>query len=84
MMQQFELQRQFMQGIVAQFPQQNHNAQNQQPPPITLSEFVRLNSTVFCNSEQPLDADDTLRDITFEMEAANVALPTLSPLRTSS
>lgn len=34
---------------------------------------MRLNPTIFCNSAQPLDADDWLRDITYEMESANVA-----------
>ena len=51
MMQQFELNRQFMVGIMAQFPNQNQNAQNQQPAPITLQEFVRLSPTIFRNSE---------------------------------
>jgi hypothetical protein len=71
MMQQFELNRQFMTNIMAQFPHQNN--QNQNPASITLSEFVRLNPTIFRNSEQPLDADDWLRDITHEMESASVA-----------
>src|SRR3990170_7676556 len=70
MMQQFELNRQFMQGIMDQFPCPN---MNQQPAPITVQDFVRLNPTIFRNSVQPLDADDWLRDITFEMESANVA-----------
>jgi hypothetical protein len=46
---------------------------NQQPAPITLQDFVRLNPTIFRNSVQPLDADDWLCDITFEMESASVA-----------
>lgn len=70
MMQQFELNRQFMQGITDQFPRPN---MNQQPTAITLQDFVRLNPTIFRNSAQPLDADDWLRDITYEMESANVA-----------
>ena len=57
MMQQFEVNRQFIQGIMAQFPHQNQH-QNQQPATITLQEFVRLNPTTYRNSEQPLDADD--------------------------
>src|ERR1043165_8808170 len=65
MMQQFDLNRQFMAGVMAQLP--NHNA------PITLQEFVRLNPSVFRNSADPMDADDWLRDISFEMESANVA-----------
>ena len=60
MMQQFEVNRQFIQGIMAQFPHhQNQNQnQNQQHAAITLQEFVRLNPTTYRNSEQPLDADD--------------------------
>ena len=69
MMQQFELNRQFMQGIMDQFPRPNAN---QQPLPISLQDFVRLNPAIFRNSVQPLDADDWLHDITFEMDSANV------------
>jgi hypothetical protein len=54
MMQQFELNRQFMARIMTQFPHLN----NQNPPSMTLPEFMRLNPTQFCNSEKPLDADD--------------------------
>ena len=57
MMQQFELNRQFMAGLKAQFPNQNHHGNNQQPAAIALHEFTRLNPTVLRNSEQPLDAD---------------------------
>jgi hypothetical protein len=70
MMQQFELNRQFMQGIMAQFSRPDAN---QQPAPITLQDFMRLNPAIFHNSTQPLDADDWLRNITYEMESANVA-----------
>jgi hypothetical protein len=70
MMQQFELNHQVMTGILAQFPNQNAH---QQPTPITLPEFVRLNPSVFRNSTNPMDADDWLYDILFEMESANVA-----------
>jgi len=63
-----------MQGIMAQFPHHNQNQyQNQQNAAITLQEFVRLNPTTYRNSEQPLDADDWLRDIAYEMESASVA-----------
>ena len=34
---------------------------------------MRLNPAIFRNSANPLDADDWLCDITFEMESANVA-----------
>jgi hypothetical protein len=81
MMQQFELNRQFMMGIMQQFPRPNAD---QQPPSITLPEFVRLNPSFFRNTVNPLDADDWLRDIFYEMESADVALPTMSPLRHTS
>ncbi|XP_073357970.1 uncharacterized protein [Aegilops tauschii subsp. strangulata] len=55
---------------MTQFPNQNAH---QQPAPITLPEFVRLNPSIFRNSTNPMDADDWLRDIQFEMESANVA-----------
>ena len=73
MMQQFELNYQFMEAIMAQFPQQNHHGQDQQPAAVNLHDFTRLNPTVFRNSVQPLDADDWLRDITHELESADVA-----------
>ena len=70
MMQQFELNRQFMQGIMNQFPNQNAH---QQQGTISLQDFVRLNPVSYRNSANPLDADDWLRDITYEMESARVA-----------
>ncbi len=45
---------------------------------------MRLNPTVYCSSTQPLDADDWLRDITYEMESAEVAPVAMSPLLPSS
>ena len=54
MMQQFELNRQFMEGVMAQFPRPN---MNQQPPPVTLQDFAQLNPVVYRSSTQPLDAD---------------------------
>ena len=56
---------QLMAGVIAQLPTQN--------APMMLQEFVRLNPSVFRNSTNPMDADDWLRDILFEMESANVA-----------
>ena len=77
MMQQFEVNRQFIQGIVNQMGNNNNNNQNnnhhQQPGPISLQDFARLNPPFYRNSAQPLDADDWLRDITYQMESANVA-----------
>jgi hypothetical protein len=55
MMQQFELNRQFMQGLMEQFPRPN---MNQQPNQVTLQDFMRLNPTIYRSSTQPLDADD--------------------------
>ena len=40
---------------------------------MTLQDFMRLNPTMYRSSIEPLDADDWLRDITYEMESANVA-----------
>src|SRR3954470_4083752 len=65
MMEQFDLNRQFMAGVMAQLP--NRNA------PITLQEFVRLNPSVFRSSANPMDADDWLREIAVQMESAAVA-----------
>src|ERR1041384_8138438 len=65
LLQQFDLNRQFMAGVMAQLP--NHNA------PITLQEFVRLNPSVFRSSANPMDADDWLREISVQMESAAVA-----------
>src|SRR3990170_3776243 len=75
MMHQFELHRQFMQGVIDQFPRPNGH---HQPATITLSEFVRLNPVTFYNATNPLDADDWLHDIFFEMESA--AVPRLNYL----
>jgi hypothetical protein len=69
MMQQFELNRQFMTGIMQQFPRLDAN---QQPLSITLPEFMRLSPSFFRNTVNPLDADDWLRDISYEMESAGV------------
>src|SRR3989337_4006371 len=71
MMQQFQLHQQFMQGVIDQLPRPNAHYQ---PASITLPEFVRLNPVTFHNAANPLDADDWLRDIFYEMESADVAL----------
>ena len=64
MMQPFELNHQFMEGMMAQFPRPN---MNQHPTRVTLQDFMRLNPSIYRSSTQPLDADDWLRDITYEM-----------------
>src|SRR4051812_32585352 len=58
MIQQFDLNHQFMAGVMAQSPQQNHQGHNQQPAEVALHDFTRLNPTMFRNSDQPLDVDD--------------------------
>ena len=72
MMQQFELNRQFMQNIMAQFPQPNQHGHHHQNAAVNLHDFTRLNPTVFRNTVQPMDADDWLRDITHELDSAGV------------
>src|SRR4051812_8603391 len=64
-LQQFDLNRQYMAGVMAQLP--NHNA------PITLREFICLNLSIFRSSANTMDADDWLREITIQMESAAVA-----------
>ena len=70
MMEQFELNRQFIARIMNRFPNQNAH---HQLGPISLQDFMCLNLAIYHNSNEPLDADDWLRDITYEMESANVA-----------
>src|SRR4051812_602323 len=72
MMQQFELNRQFMENVMAQFPQQNQNGHHHQNAFVNLHDFTRLNPTVFRNTVQPMDADDWLHDITHELDSAGV------------
>src|SRR4051812_32321504 len=70
MMQQFELNRQFMENVMAQFPQPTQQGPHHQLATVTLPDFPRLNPTMFRNTVQPLDADDWLCDITHELESA--------------
>ena len=46
---------------------------NQQPAPVTLQYFARLNLVIYRSSTQPFVADDWLHDITFELEPTDVA-----------
>src|SRR6266566_7204809 len=71
MMQQFELSRQLNESLVNRL---ERNDARQEPGPISLQEFVRLNPSTFRSSTDPMEADDWLRDIAFQMESANVAL----------
>src|SRR3954469_9984615 len=61
----FDLNRQFMAGVMAQLPNQN--------APITLQEFVRLNPSTFRASANPMDADDWLHEIAIHVESTAVA-----------
>src|SRR3954469_1383665 len=65
MMHQFQMNQVFMQGVIDPLQNQNQN-QNQhqnQPSVVTLRDFIRINPNTFHQPEQPLDADDWLRDI---------------------
>src|SRR3954463_3460005 len=72
MMQQFELNQVFMQGVIDQLQNQNQNKNQSQMAVVTLRDFVRLNPPTFHQPEQPLDADDWHRDITRQLELASV------------
>src|SRR3954470_7125992 len=50
MMQQFRLNRQFMENVMAQFPQPNQHGHHHQHATVTLHDFTRLNPTMFRNS----------------------------------
>ena len=69
-MQQFELNRQLNESLVNRL---ERNDARQEPGPISLQDCVRLNPSVYRNSTNPMDVDDWLRDILFEMESAKVA-----------
>ena len=64
--QQFALDQQLIEGIMAQFPNQNQNA-------VTLRDFLRMNPTQFHDAVSPLDADDWLCDVARELDSARVA-----------
>ena len=51
MVQQLEMNRQFMENVMAQFPRPN---MNEQPAQVTLQDFMRLNPTMYRSSTQPL------------------------------
>src|SRR3954470_3324522 len=58
MMQQFQMNQVFMQGVIDQL--QNQNQHQNQPPMVTLRDFMRLNPPTFHQPAQPLDADGWL------------------------
>src|SRR4051812_33755601 len=64
-LQQFDMNRQFMAGVMAHLPNQNAL--------ITLQEFVHLNPSTFRSSANPMDADDWLQEIAVQMESTDVA-----------
>src|SRR3954466_4856568 len=68
MMQQFQRNQVFMQGVIDQLQNQHQN----QPPMVTLRDFMCLNPPTFHQPAQPLDADDWLRDIARQLEFAGV------------
>src|SRR3954471_15614040 len=72
MMQQFQMNQVFMQGVIDQLQNQNQNQHQNQPPVVTLWDFMCLNPPTFHQPAQPLDADDWLRDITRQLEFARV------------
>src|SRR3954471_23361435 len=74
MMQQFQMNQVFMQGVIDQLQNQNQNQHQNQPPVVTLRDFMRLNPPTFHQHAQPLDADDWLCDITRQLEFANVSV----------
>src|SRR3954452_23334437 len=76
MMEQFQMNQVFMQGVIDQLQNQNKNQKQHQNQPlvVTLRDFMRLNPPLFHQPEQPLDADDWLRDINRQLEFANVSV----------
>ena len=72
MLQAFQQNQQFVQGVIDQLQNQNQNQHQNQQHGVNLRDFVRLNPTTFHNADQPLDADDWLRDITRQLESARV------------
>ena len=49
------------------------NAHHQHQGPMTLQNFIKFGPVTYRSSTNPLDADDWLRDIAYEMESARVA-----------
>src|SRR4051812_48193774 len=59
-----------MQGVIDQLQNQNNNQNHQHG--VDLQGFMRLNPPTFHHPEQPLEADDWLRDVTRQLESAGV------------
>src|SRR4051812_6232785 len=61
-----------MQGVIDQLQNQNQNHNNNHQHGVDLQGFMRLSPPTFHHPEQPLEADDWLRDITRQLESAGV------------
>src|ERR1041384_7358183 len=70
MMQQFQQNQVFMQGVIDQLQNQNQNNNQNQQHGVDLQGFMRLSPPTFHHPEQPLEADDWLRDVTRQLESA--------------
>src|SRR4051812_38948945 len=72
MMQQFQMNQVFMQGVIEQIQNMNQNHHNNHQNGVDLQGFMRLSPPTFHHPEQPLEADDWLRDVTRQLESAGV------------
>ena len=72
MMQQFQLNQVFMQGVIDQLQNQNQNHHNNHQNVVDLQGFMRLGPPTIHQPEQLLEADDWLRDVTRQLESAGV------------
>src|SRR3954463_1286306 len=72
MMQQFQLNQEFMQGVIDQLQNQNQNNNQNHQHGVDLQGFMRLSPPTFHHPDKPLEADDWLRDVTRQLESACV------------
>src|ERR1043165_1069277 len=72
MMQQFQQNQVFMQGVIDQLQNQNQNNNQNHQHGVDLQGFMRLSPPTFHHPEQPLEDDDWLRDVTRQFESAGV------------
>src|SRR3954464_13141933 len=72
MMQQFQMNQEFMQGVIDQLQNQNQNNNQDHQHGVDLQGFMRLSPPTFHHPEQPLEADDWLRDVNRQFESAGV------------
>ena len=78
MIQQLEMNRQFMETVMAQFP---HPNMGQQQGVVTLNDFARLNPSVYRSSTQPLMLMTGSVTLLLNWSLLELPLPTMSPLR---